>query len=139
MYRIAKYSEDELRVLFRNTSIKFGMNEAIIEKDFWVCLMLDYLFHKCEYKDAFTFKGGTSLSKCFGLIKRFSEDIDLILDWRILGYGLNEPWEERSNSKQDKFNKEAIRIMLSNNMITKSYVEELINKGKLDKSYGGLL
>ena len=107
MYRIAKYSEDELRVLFRNTSIKSGLNEAIIEKDFWVCLMLDYLFHKCEYKDAFTFKGGTSLSKCFGLIKRFSEDIDLILDWRILGYGLNEPWEERSNSKQDKFNKEA--------------------------------
>ena len=40
---------------------------------------------------------------------------------------------------KDKFNKEAIRIMLSNNMITKSYVEELINKGKLDKSYGGLL
>ena len=40
---------------------------------------------------------------------------------------------------KDKFNKEAIRIMLSNNIITKSYVEELINKGKLDKSYGGLL
>ena len=40
---------------------------------------------------------------------------------------------------KDKFNKEAIRIMLSNNMITKSHVEELINKGKLDKSYGGLL
>lgn len=40
---------------------------------------------------------------------------------------------------KDKFNKEAIRIMLSNNMITKSYVEELINKGNLDKSYGGLL
>ena len=44
MYRIANYSEDELRVLFRNTSIKFGLNEAIIEKDFWACLMLDYLF-----------------------------------------------------------------------------------------------
>ena len=107
MYRIAGYSEDERRALFRNTSVKVGLNEAIIEKDFWVCLMLDYLFHKCEYKDAFTFKGGTSLSKCFSLIKRFSEDIDLILDWRILGYGLNEPWLERSNSKQDKFNKEA--------------------------------
>lgn len=107
MYKTAKYSEDELRTLFRNTSVKAGLNEAIIEKDFWVCLMLDYLFHKCEYKDAFTFKGGTSLSKCFNLIKRFSEDIDLILDWRILGYGLNEPWQERSNSKQDKFNKEA--------------------------------
>ncbi|MGN0729223.1 nucleotidyl transferase AbiEii/AbiGii toxin family protein [Treponema sp.] len=107
MYKTARYSEDDLRTLFRNTSVKAGLNEAIIEKDFWVCLMLNYLFHKCEYKDGFTFKGGTSLSKCFNLIKRFSEDIDLILDWRILGYGLNEPWQERSNSKQDKFNKEA--------------------------------
>ena len=107
MYKIAKFGEGELRSLFRNTSVKVGLNEAIIEKDFWVCLMLDYLFHKCIYKDAFTFKGGTSLSKCFNLIKRFSEDIDLILDWRIIGYGLNEPWQERSNSKQDKFNKEA--------------------------------
>lgn len=107
MYKIASYSEGELRALFRNTSIKIGLNEAIIEKDFWVCLMLDYLFHKCECKDYFTFKGGTSLSKCYNLIKRFSEDIDLILDWRILGYRLNEPWLERSNTKQDKFNKEA--------------------------------
>ena len=83
------------------------MNEAIIEKDFWVCLTLDYLFHICKWKDVFTFKGGTSLSKCYGLITRFSEDIDLILDWRALGYSLNEPWKDRSNTKQDAFNKEA--------------------------------
>lgn len=73
----------------------------------FVCLTLDYLFHSCPWKEAFTFKGGTSLSKCYGLIKRFSEDIDLILDWRVLGYSLNEPWEQRSNTKQDAFNKEA--------------------------------
>ena len=53
------------------------------------------------------FKGGTSLSKAFNLISRFSEDIDLILDWRVLGYGILEPWEKRSNTKQDAFNKEA--------------------------------
>lgn len=52
-------------------------------------------------------KGGTSLSKAFNLISRFSEDIDLILDWRVLGYGKLEPWEKRSNTKQDAFNKEA--------------------------------
>ena len=56
---------------------------------------------------AVTFKGGTSLSKGYHLISRFSEDIDLILDWRVLGYGINEPWEKRSNTKQDAFNKEA--------------------------------
>ncbi|MEG2800404.1 MAG: nucleotidyl transferase AbiEii/AbiGii toxin family protein [Longicatena sp.] len=107
MYRIVKYSEDERRILFRNTSQKMNIHEAIIEKDFWVCLMLDYLFQKCEYAKAFTFKGGTSLSKCYGLIHRFSEDIDIILDWRTLGYQENEPWEDRSNTKQDAFNKEA--------------------------------
>ena len=56
-----------------------------------------------------TFKGGTSLSKGYHLISRFSEDIDLILDWRVLGYEINEPWEKRSNTKQDVFNKEANR------------------------------
>ena len=35
------------------------------------------------------------------------EDIDLILDWRVLGYGILEPWEKRSNTKQDAFNKGA--------------------------------
>ncbi len=107
MYKLIKQPEDQLRILFRNTAQKTGIHEAIVEKDFWVCLTLDYLFHSCPWKKAFTFKGGTSLSKCYGLIKRFSEDIDLILDWRVLGYGLNEPWEQRSNTKQDVFNKEA--------------------------------
>jgi len=69
--------------------------------------MLDYLFHKCKWKKHLAFKGGTSLSKAYGLIQRFSEDIDLILDWRVLDFKNNEPWDERSNSKQDLFNKEA--------------------------------
>lgn len=107
MYNFVKQSDDQLRIIFRNTAQKMGLHESIIEKDFWVCLTLDYLFHQCKWKDAFIFKGGTSLSKCYGLIRRFSEDIDLILDWRVLDYGINEPWEERSNTKQDAFNKEA--------------------------------
>lgn len=107
MYRIAQASDQDRQALFRNTAQKMGMNEAIIEKDFWVCLTLDYLFHHCMYKDLFIFKGGTSLSKAYGLIQRFSEDIDLILDWQALGYGKDEPWEARSKTKQDKFNSEA--------------------------------
>ncbi len=43
----------------------------------------------------------------FNLISRFSEDIDLILDWRVLGYGKLKPWGNQSNTKQDAFNKEA--------------------------------
>ena len=107
MYDLIKQPVEQLQIIFRNTSQKNGLHEAIIEKDFWVCLTLDYLFHKCPWREAFTFKGGTSLSKCYGLIRRFSEDIDLILDWRVIGYGLNEPWEQRSNTKQEAFNREA--------------------------------
>ncbi len=101
MYQIAINNERE--ILFVNTAFKMGIDPAIVEKDFWVCLTLDYLFHHSKWKSSFAFKGGTSLSKVYNLIERFSEDIDLILDWRVLGYGINEPWEERSNMKQQKF------------------------------------
>lgn len=107
MRDIARINENDRKALFHNTAAKMGMTDAIIEKDFWVCYMLDYLFHRCAWRDNIAFKGGTSLSKAYGLIERFSEDIDLILDWRVLGYGISEPWEERSNTKQDIFNKEA--------------------------------
>ena len=107
MRKIAKLNEKDRKALFHNTAAKMGMTDAIIEKDFWVCFMLDYLFHRCKWKDNIAFKGGTSLSKSFGLIERFSEDIDLILDWRVIGYEKDEPWQERSNTKQDFFNKEA--------------------------------
>lgn len=107
MKNVARLKDDERRDLFRNTASKMGLNDAIVEKDFWVCFTLDYLFHSSTWRDCFTFKGGTSLSKAYNLISRFSEDIDLILDWRVLGYSKDEPWEKRSNTKQDAFNKEA--------------------------------
>lgn len=99
-------SKDDLRVLITNTARKKNISEAVIEKDYWVTYFLDYLFNENKWKEYFTFKGGTSLSKCFGIIQRFSEDIDLILDWRVLGYDKLEPWLIRSNTKQDKFNKD---------------------------------
>lgn len=107
MKNVALLNEKDLKALFHNTAARMGMTDAIVEKDFWVCYMLDYLFHRCAWKNHIAFKGGTSLSKSYGLIERFSEDIDLILDWRVIGYGINEPWENRSNTKQDAFNKEA--------------------------------
>ena len=107
MFEYKKMSKNELEQVIKNASLKIGVNEVILEKDYWVCFVLNYLFSKCKWKEAFTFKGGTSLSKCFNLIQRFSEDIDLILDWRVIGYSFDEPWQERSNTKQDKFNKES--------------------------------
>lgn len=93
MIEIARLPADDRRELFHNTAAKTGLHDAIVEKDFWVCLTPDYLFHRSPWKKAVTFKGGTSLSKGYHLISRFSEDIDLILDWRVLGYWrLNHLW-----------------------------------------------
>lgn len=103
---IALESHENRHALFTNAAAELGFNEAIIEKDFWVCWTLEMLFHHSDYGENHSFKGGTSLSKGFNLIKRFSEDIDLILDWRLLGYDMNGPWEARSRTKQDKFVKE---------------------------------
>ncbi|MBQ0135215.1 MAG: nucleotidyl transferase AbiEii/AbiGii toxin family protein [Oscillospiraceae bacterium] len=107
MYKVAKLNINDRNDLFTATAQKMNISEAIIEKDFWVCFTLNYLFHVCKWKDSFAFKGGTSLSKAYNLIERFSEDIDLILDWRILGYEMKEPWEERSNTQQQKFFEDA--------------------------------
>lgn len=56
----------------------FKIPEIFIEKDYWVTYALYELF-RSEVKDLIVFKGGTSLSKCYGVIKRFSEDIDIVV------------------------------------------------------------
>lgn len=103
MINIAKISNEERKIIFQNVAYEMGINAAIVEKDYWVCLTLYFLFSKSSFKDYLVFKGGTCLSKIYKVIERFSEDIDLILDWRLLNYDLNEPWENRSNTKQLKF------------------------------------
>jgi hypothetical protein len=54
------------------------IKDIYVEKDYWVCFVLDQIFKK-EYKDDILFKGGTSLTKCYNLLERFSEDIDLVV------------------------------------------------------------
>lgn len=63
-----------------------GMAEQSIEKDWWVSAVLRALF-ALPYSGAMSFKGGTSLSKCWHLIDRFSEDVDIAVDREFLGYG----------------------------------------------------
>ena len=120
MKDVAKLQIKDRAELFRATAISMGMQPSVIEKDFWVCFMLDHLFHDCKYRNAFVFKGGTSLSKSYHVIERFSEDIDLILDWgKIINDEIN-PWAERSKTKQDIFNKQI------NAEAAKFYREELV-------------
>lgn len=109
MIEFAKQSERTRREAFIAAGQRLGMNEAIIEKDFYVVLMQEILFRRCNYCNHFAFKGGTSLSKAYGIIKRFSEDIDVVMDWRLLGLSDAEVWQERSNTQQDKFNREINR------------------------------
>ncbi|MWB95152.1 nucleotidyl transferase AbiEii/AbiGii toxin family protein [Flavobacterium sp. GA093] len=60
------------------TAQTLGIPEIYVEKDYWVTLVLHTLYHS-DIKNEVVFKGGTALSKCFGLIERFSEDIDLVV------------------------------------------------------------
>lgn len=102
MDKVALLSVDDRAALFGETAAARGVADTIIEKDFWVCWTLKRLF-ALQKEDAPTliFKGGTSLSKAFGAIRRFSEDIDLSFDRADLGYsGERDPEKEGISKKQ---------------------------------------
>lgn len=76
--------ELRLQVLEQTRSIE-GLDQQVIEKDWWVTQVLRALFD-LPYSEHLSFKGGTSLSKCWGLIERFSEDIDIGISREFLGF-----------------------------------------------------
>jgi hypothetical protein len=104
MNKIANLSNNERSELFSETAMLMKTTSAIVEKDFWVVWVLDKIFLDERLNKILMFKGGTSLSKVFNLIGRFSEDIDLVLDWRLVTS--ENPHEERSKNKQNKFNEQ---------------------------------
>jgi len=81
----AALSVEERRPYFEAAAASRGTIPIIIEKDFWVVWTLKHLFALPD-RERFIFKGGTSLSKAFGIIERFSEDIDLVIDRRYFGF-----------------------------------------------------
>lgn len=85
MNKWATESPEERAILFNQTSVQTGISPEIVEKDFWVCWVLLQIFGMTDVPRVI-FKGGTSLSKVFGMIKRFSEDIDLVLNRHELGF-----------------------------------------------------
>lgn len=130
MIDIAKGNPALRSELFRETSRKMGIHEAIIEKDFWVCVILFLLFTSERWKNKIIFKGGTSLSKVYSLINRFSEDIDLILDWRELGFSVDDPWKPDSNSQKDRFVKDVTPKVTEylQTVFIPDFQQELVNK-----------
>lgn len=105
MNRIATLPSENRMSLFRQSAEKMNVTEQIVEKDFWVCWTLKQLFES-PLKNKLIFKGGTSLSKVYGVIERFSEDIDLILNWE--GNPVGEPMEKRSKNKTKVFNEQLL-------------------------------
>jgi hypothetical protein len=100
---IARMPAAERAEVFAETADRKGLPEAIVEKDFWVCWVLMQLFSMEELSGRLVFKGGTSLSKIFHAINRFSEDIDLAVDYGALGFtGERDP--RREGISRDKRN-----------------------------------
>jgi len=77
-------TDEQRKATVEQAAIQSGINAKAIEKDWWVTLTLKILFQS-KYANHIVFKGGTSLSKCWKLIERFSEDIDIALDPEAFG------------------------------------------------------
>ena len=80
-----KLTKEEQLTILANVAENKGIVDNAVEKDYWVSMVLRAIF-SLPYATAFVFKGGTSLSKGWGLIERFSEDIDLAIDPKYLGF-----------------------------------------------------
>src|ERR1700722_1662539 len=101
MSEIDLLPQNERELFFRAAIDTKHMPFEIIEKDYWVVWVLKNLFSLEKMRPHLTFKGGTSLSKVYGLIDRFSEDIDLSIEREFFGFGApHNPENAPSKKKQ---------------------------------------
>lgn len=99
-------NKSDRKASFTLRAEKIGVDPVIIEKDFWVVFTLHHLFSS-KIPVGFVFKGGTSLSKCYNLIKRFSEDIDITINRADLGFDIGyEELMKKSRKSRDRFLKD---------------------------------
>lgn len=94
MRNFLKADEQIKRMLLSQVGDKIGLSAKSVEKDLWVTQVLHALF-SLDVSDKMIFKGGTSLSKAWGLIDRFSEDIDLAIDPVFLGAPDGDPTKKQ--------------------------------------------
>jgi predicted nucleotidyltransferase component of viral defense system len=101
MTEIHLLPKKERQLFFDTATVLTGIPFPLLEKDFWVVWVLERLFSIQDLKTHLTFKGGTSLSKVYGLIQRFSEDIDLSIEKDFIGFGQDrDPSKATSKKKQ---------------------------------------
>lgn len=131
MIRFLQIPDDEKRNIYQDVSNNIGVPPQAVEKDVWVTLMLKMIFSS-ELAPHFIFKGGTSLSKAFDLIKRFSEDIDLGIDRRHLGFegGLSKGQIRKLRKASHTFVsgelKELLKKQLDANGVNESWYELVV-------------
>lgn len=103
--------EEQAEILTTLAS-KLGRAPDVLEKDVWVCWVLEQLFTMPE-RGELAFKGGTSLSKAYRVIERFSEDVDITLDLR--GHPIDfDPFAEEVSNTQRKALGEALKERVAN-------------------------
>lgn len=98
------------QVLFDEAGARLGLSAGSVEKDLWVCWILRALFTLPVSGPHLTFKGGTSLSKGWRLIQRFSEDLDIVLDRDVLGFRGEQAPESAPSQKQRAKRLDALRV-----------------------------
>ena len=84
MKRIISQPAEIRKQLYTQIGNKLGLHPISVEKDLWVTSLLQVLF-SLPYAECLVFKGGSSLSKVWNIIKRFSEDIDIAVDRKLFG------------------------------------------------------
>lgn len=110
LHDVITASDAERRDLFLGTAARLGTAVQNVEKDFWVCWTLDALFNGLAGGGPrLLFKGGTSLSKAFGLISRFSEDIDITVFRDDLGQATDAAELTAMSGKKRRARLDAIR------------------------------
>jgi len=103
MDKFVLLNDQDKRAYFEVASAELNIMPQLIEKDFWVCWVLKILFSLPSVGSHLTFKGGTSLSKCYNLIKRFSEDVDVSIERAFLtSEGSIEPDKEQSGKENQR-------------------------------------
>lgn len=95
-----KRTPEDQAVIIREVAARRAVSAVMVEKDFWVSWTLAVLFAHPEFGEQLVFKGGTSLSRVFGVIERFSEDIDLSVNPDFLG--ISEEWVEEAESRNKR-------------------------------------
>lgn len=104
------------RALLEGAANKLNVRAIVLEKDIWLCWALKQLF---TLPLIMTFKGGTSLSKAFNLIERFSEDVDITIDYKnfIAEEKLNQIKSRTAFSKLNEYLKDSVRICVQNTVL----------------------